>query len=439
MGEEGLLVENVVAGSIAAELEIEPGDRLLMVNGMPLRDIIDYNFHASDDELLFLVKKSDGDLWELEFDRFDGEPIGLVFSTPVPESCGNNCLFCFVHQLPRGLRKPLYVKDEDYRLSFLYGNYVTLANITAAEIDRIIEQRLSPLYISVHATDPPLREKLLGRSNLVPVLETIATLARAGIRMHTQIVLCPGINDGAALEKTVNDLAALYPQVESLAVVPLGLTRHRRGLPQLEPVTAAYAGTFLAEWLPRQLALAESLGSGFLYLADEFFIKAGVEFPPLITYGDLPQLENGVGMIPLFEEEAAELMEDVAELSLPTVTVVTGISPARYITAFTDRLAAALSAWIRVVPVDNHFFGKEVTVTGLVTGGDIVSALQGEGPIELLLVPEVMLKEGEGVFLDDMCLADLAAALGCPVDSFRADPDGFYRKLVELSEVQPVA
>ena len=237
MSEEGLLIEKVLAGSIAAELEIEPGDRLLMVNGSPLRDIIDYNFYASDDELLFLIKKTDGELWELEFDRCDGEPIGLFFATPVPASCGNNCIFCFVHQLPRGLRKPLYVKDEDYRLSFLYGNYVTLANITAAEIARIIEQRLSPLYISVHATDPALREKLLGRSNLVPVLETIATFARAGIQMHTQVVLCPGINDGAALEKTVNDLAAFYPQVASLAVVPLGLTRHRRGLPHLDPVS----------------------------------------------------------------------------------------------------------------------------------------------------------------------------------------------------------
>jgi len=434
VSEEGLLIENVAAGSIAAELEIEPGDRLLMVNGAPLRDIIDYNFHASDDELLFLVKKADGDLWELEFDRCDGEPVGLFFATPVPASCGNNCIFCFVHQLPRGLRKPLYVKDEDYRLSFLYGNYVTLANITADEIARIIEQRLSPLYISVHATDSALREKLLGRNNLVPILDTISTFAGAGIQMHTQIVLCPGINDGAALEKTVADLAALYPLVASLAIVPLGLTRHRRGLPQLEPVTADYAASFIDEWLPRQLALQAKLGGEFLYLADEFFIKAGVEFPPLDTYGDLPQLENGVGMIPLFEEEADELLATVQKLSLPAVTVVTGVSPLRYITAFTERLAAATSVSIRVIPVENRFFGHEVTVTGLVTGGDIVTALQGEGDIGLLLVPDVMLKEGEGLFLDEMNADGIAAALGCRVESFVATPEGFYEKLVELSE-----
>jgi putative radical SAM enzyme (TIGR03279 family) len=434
VSEEGLLIESVLADSIAAELDIEPGDRLLMVNGAPLRDIIDYNFHAADDELLFLVKKADGDLWELEFDRFDGEPVGLYFSTPVPASCGNNCVFCFVHQLPRGLRKPLYVKDEDYRLSFLYGNYVTLANITAAEVARIIEQRLSPLYISVHATDPALREKLLGRNKLVPISETIAAFARAGIQMHTQIVLCPGLNDGAALDKTVNDLAAFYPQVASLAVVPLGLTRHRRGLPQLQPVTSDYAGAFIAEWLPKQLALQEKLGGEFLFLADEFFIKAGVEFPPLATYGELPQLENGVGMIPLFEEEAAELLQDVDRLPLAEVTVVTGVSPLRYITAFSEQLARATTVRITVVPVENRFFGKEVTVTGLVTGSDIVSALQGRGRMELLLVPEVMLKEGEGLFLDEMDCAGLAAALGCRVESFPATPEGFYQKLIELAE-----
>jgi len=433
VSEEGLLIEKVLAGSIAAELEIEPGDRLLMVNGAPLRDIIDYNFHASDDELLFLVKKADGELWELEFDRCDGEPVGLFFATPVPASCGNNCIFCFVHQLPRGLRKPLYVKDEDYRLSFLYGNYVTLANITAAEIDRIIEQRLSPLYISVHATDAALRERLLGRSKLVPILDTIGRFARAGIQMHTQIVLCPGINDGAALEKTVTDLAAFYPQVASLAIVPLGLTRHRRGLPHLEPVSGGYAASFIAEWLPRQLALQEKLGGEFIFLADEFFIKAGVEFPPLETYGELPQLENGVGMIPLFEEEAETVLETVQKLSVPDVTVVTGVSPLRYITAFTAKLASATSAAIRVIPVENRFFGKEVTVTGLVTGSDIVSALQGEGDIGLLLLPDVMLKEGEGLFLDEMTPADVGAALGCRVESFVATPEGLYQKLVELA------
>ncbi len=376
MAEEGLLVENIVAGSVAAELEIEAGDRLLMINGSIVRDIIDYNFHTSDEELLFLIKKVDGDLWEIEFDRPD-EGIGISFSAPAPASCGNQCIFCFVHQLPRGLRKPLYVKDEDFRLSFLYGNYVTLSNILPDELERITAQRLSPLYISVHATDNTLRERLLGRKNLVPILETMRKLSDAGIVMHTQIVLCPGINDGAALEKTVNDLAALYPMVASLAIVPLGLTRHRKGLEILAPVTEEYAAGFVHEWLPKQYALEERLKGDFLHLADEFFIKGRLSFPAIERYGDFSQLENGVGMIPLFIEESAAVLASAESLSLPPVTVVTGLSPYQFILDFIEKMTGRTSVSIRLVPISNRFFGDEVTVTGLVTGGDIIAGLEG--------------------------------------------------------------
>lgn len=432
MAEEGLLIEAVMAGSVAAELEIAAGDRLLLINGCPVRDIIDYNFLASDDELLFLLKKENGDLWELEFDRPD-EGIGLSFQPPLPASCGNNCVFCFVHQLPRGLRKPLYVKDEDYRLSFLYGNYVTLSNILPGELERIKEQRLSPLYISVHVTDNALREKLLGRRQLVPVMETIRTLADSGIIMHAQVVLCPGLNDGAALEKTVADLAALYPVVASLAIVPLGLTRHRQGLPVLAPVTEQYAAGFIDQWLPRQAELSRRLQGNFLHLADEFFIKGGRSFPALDSYGDFPQLENGVGMIPLFLEESAAVLESAAPLSLPDVTVVCGVSPADYIAAFIDKLSTATSAGIRLVPVKNSFFGYEVTVTGLVTGADIVASLEDIEKGSLLLIPDVMLKEGEGLFLDEMSLADIAGKLGCQIAVFDSSAAGFYQKLLELA------
>lgn len=434
MAEEGLLIESVRVGSIAAELEIEAGDRLLMINGAIIRDIIDYNFHSSDDELLFLIKKADGDLWELEFDRPDEDGIGISFVPPVPASCGNKCIFCFVHQLPRGLRKPLYVKDEDFRLSFLYGNYVTLSNILPEELERIREQRLSPLYISVHATDNPLRERLLGRKGLVPVLETIRQLADWGIVMHTQIVLCPGINDGAALEKTVNDLATLYPLVASLAIVPLGLTRHRQGLEPLAPVTGEYAAGFVDEWLPRQYELEKRLEGGFLYLADEFFIKGERPFPPLETYGDFPQLENGVGMIALFMEESAAVLASAVPLSLPSVTAVTGFSPYPFIRDFIEMLAARTTVSIRLVPVPNRFFGEEVTVTGLVTGVDIVDGLNGRAEGSLLLIPDVMLKEGEGLFLDDMDLTGVAGALNCEVHIFEASPEGFYQKLLELND-----
>lgn len=432
MATDGLLIEYVATGSLAAELDIEAGDTLLMINGQPLRDIIDYNYLASDEELLFLLRKSNGDLWEIEFENDEYEPLGISFPPPSPSSCGNSCLFCFVHQLPRGLRKPLYVKDEDYRLSFLYGNYVTLTNMLPEELDRIREQRLSPLYISVHATDPGLREQLLGRTGLRPVLEVMGELAAARITMHTQVVLCPGLNDGAALEKTVADLAALHPFVASIAVVPLGLTRHRKGLPELHPVSDTYAREFVAAWQPRQLELEQRLGEPLLFLADEFYIKGGSEFPPLDSYGDLSQLENGVGMVPLFLAEAGDMLASAEPLPHAEVTVVTGLSAHSYIAEFTAKLGQKSGLTIRTVPVANHLFGEQVTVAGLVTGGDICAALEGVNVGLALLVPDVMLKEGEGVFLDDMSLADLGEKLGCRVESFVTSPEGFYSELQDI-------
>lgn len=434
MATDGLTIEYVTPGSIAAELEMEAGDTLLMVNGQPLRDIIDYNYLTVEEELLFLVRKRDGDLWEIEFDKDECEPLGICFPPPSPASCGNSCLFCFVHQLPSGLRKPLYVKDEDYRLSFLYGNYVTLTNLLPEELDRIKEQRLSPLYISVHATDPELRERLLGRTGLRPVLEIMQELAAARITMHAQVVLCPDLNDGAALERTVDDLAALYPHVASLAVVPLGLTRHRRGLPVLRPVTESYAREFVSRWQPRQSELERRVGEPFLFLADEFFIKGGVPFPSLASYGDLPQLENGVGMVPQFIAEAEELLQSAEPLPHAVVTVVTGFSPLAYIADFSRKLTDKTGVEIRIVPVANHLFGEHVTVTGLVTGGDICTALRGSDIGQALMVPDVMLKEGEGVFLDDMTLDDLAEKLSCRVEQFTASPQGLYDSLTELQE-----
>ena len=433
MGTDGLEIEYVAPGSIAAELDIEAGDTLLMINGEPLRDIIDYNYLTAEEELVFLVRKGDGDLWEIEFEKDACEPMGICFPPPVPSSCGNSCIFCFVHQLPRGMRKPLYVKDEDYRLSFLYGNYVTLTNILPEELDRIREQRLSPLYISVHATNPEVREMLLGRSGLRPVMEIMGELADAGIVMHTQVVLCPGLNDGAVLEKTVEDLASLHPHVASLAIVPLGLTRHRRGLPDLPPVTGTYAREFLSIWAPRQAELAGRLGEPFLFIADEFYIKGGMEFPALEEYADLPQLENGVGMVPQFLDEARELLAVADSLTAIFVTVVTGVSAFVYVEEFTRRLSEKTGVTIRTVAVINSLFGEQVTVTGLVTGGDIVKALKGAEIGRMLLIPDVMLKEGEGLFLDDMSLDDLAAALECEVESFPPTPGGLYDKLQEVA------
>jgi len=429
----GLDIEKVLAGSIAEEMEIEPGDRLTAINGHPLRDIIDYNFFSAEEELSLEIVKEDGEVWEVEIERGAEEPLGLIFPAPVPFKCGNSCVFCFVHQLPPGLRSPLYVKDEDYRLSFLYGNYVTLANIGRMEVARIKEQRLSPLYISVHATDASLREKLLGKTGIIPVMEIMEELAASRITMHTQVVLCPGFNDGEALEQTVADLARFHPWVSSLAIVPLGLTRHRQGLPALKPVTRSYAAAFINAWETRAASLADRLGGPFLFLADEFYIKAGIPFPSLDTYGDLPQLENGVGMIPLFLAQAAEVIEQAELLTPCRVTVLTGSSPYRFLASFLKELGRKTGVKLRPVVVRNLLFGASVTVTGLVSGGDIIAALKDKKNLgDAVFIPDVMLKEGEGLFLDDMTVNEIEEGLGTRVVVVEPTPQGIYEAIKEV-------
>jgi putative radical SAM enzyme (TIGR03279 family) len=426
----GLRVDSVAPGSIADELEIVASDRLLAVNGQPLRDLIDYSYYtASEEELLLEIEKDDGEIWEMEVERSAGESLGLTFPAPAPARCANNCLFCFVHQLPKGLRKPLYVKDEDYRLSFLNGNYVTLANLKPPALKRIIEQRLSPLYISVHATNPLLRERLLGKSGIPPILEQLQRLADARIVMHTQVVLCPGLNDGAELQRTVSELAALYPAVQSLAVVPLGLTAHRQRLPLLTPVDAEYARNFVSIWQPEAGNLRRKLRQPFLFLADEFFLKGGLPFPPLKEYGDFPQIENGVGMVPLFIKEAAQVLRRVRQIPAFRATVVTGVSSFDFVRDFLGQLAEKSGIDIVPLAVVNRLFGPSITVSGLIAGNDIVAALSGGDLGACLLVPDVMLKEGEGLFLDDVSLAELERRIGRPVVVFDSTPEGCYKAL----------
>ena len=429
----GLLIQGVAPGSIADEFELEAGDRLIAVNGHRLRDIIDYSFYTSSDTgLLLEIARQDGELWDLEVEREAGESLGLTFAPPTPDRCRNNCIFCFVHQLPKGLRKPLYVKDEDYRLSFLNGNYVTLANLKLSELERIIEQRLSPLYISVHATNPELREELLGARGIPPIMEQLQTLAADRIRMHTQVVLCPGINDGAELERTVTDLAGLYPAVQSLAIVPLGLTSHRRNLPQLRPVDGDYARTFIETWGPRMTALKRKLGEHFLFIADEFYLKAGLPFPTLREYGDLPQIENGVGLVPLFLRDAAKTVKSARHLGDFRATVATGLSSFPFVSDFLKQLGEKTGVTFTSVAIKSRLLGESVTVSGLVAGNDIIAALEGKEIGRALLVPDVMIKEGEGVFLDDVSLDELGVRLGCRVVTFNSTPQGLYQALKKI-------
>lgn len=429
---QGLLIEAVTPDSPASRAGLAAGERLLSIDGTRLRDLIDYSWLTSDDDQELTVTNQTGSIRTVLIEPEPGELTGLSFAPPEPKRCGNNCIFCFVHQLPKGLRRSLSIKDEDYRLSFLQGTYVTLSNLKSSELRRIINQRLSPLYISVHATNPAIRERLLGKTGIPPILEQLQELARARIELHTQVVLCPGINDGEILEQTVEQLAALYPAVRSLAVVPVGLTVHRQHLPQLTPVDATCAAAFLDIWLPRMRSVNKRLGDAFLQLADEFFLKAGYPFPALKEYGDLPQWENGVGMVMWFMKDAAAVLKRAKSMSELSATIITGQSAAGFVGDFLQGLSGKTGCHLNIAAIPNRLFGPGVTVTGLISGRDIISELKGNNLGDLLMIPEVMLKEGEGCFLDDLNPADLSRELAIPVICFEPTPGGLYKALTKL-------
>lgn len=418
--------------SIAAELGLQSGDRLLTLNGEPVRDLLDYQLLSVGEELMLEIERADGELWELEIDKDADEPLGLVLPHPEPDQCGNNCLFCFVHQLPPGMRRTLYVKDEDYRFSYLYGAYVTLSNIDEPALQRILRQRLSPLYVSVHATDSQLREHLLGRTGPA-ILDQMRRLVAGGIVLHAQVVVCPGINDGEELERTFRDLVALAPGVASLAIVPVGLTGYRQRLPQLRPVTSAEAQVLVTWVQGRQAECLERFGHRFVYAADELYLAAGIDFPPLADYESLPQLENGVGLVAQFRAQASEVLAQATPLDLPLISVVTGESSAGELRGFCTTLAARAGVPLEAVAVPNRFFGGAVTVTGLLTGRDIVTALSDRELGAAVLLPDVLLREGTEMLLDDMTVEELERQLGVRVEIVPAEPWGIWDMLETLA------
>jgi len=426
-----LPISAVEPGSIADQLDLEPGDLLLTINGLSVNDVIDFQVLAADEDLLLEIEKTDGELWDLEVEKEAFQPLGLEFPPLEPMQCGNNCIFCFVHQLPSRMRTSLYVKDEDYRFSFLYGSYVTLSNISEPDLRRILDQRLSPLYVSVHATDDQLRNRLLGRE-VPPLLDLLRRLTFGGIQIHAQIVVCPGINDGPQLDRTIEDLFQLHPGVASLAIVPVGLTGYRERLPDLRAFTAAEAEALLWELERYQDRFLRQAGTRFLFAADEFYLLASRDLPPIESYEDLPQLENGVGMIAQFREEAERVLASARPMKVPPVSAVTGVSGARELIQFAQELGRATSAEIRIYPLENRFFGGHVSVTGLLTGRDLLDQLPGRDLGSALFVPEVMLKEGEAIFLDDLTLEEVGRQLGVPTIQVPNTPAGLLAALEGL-------
>jgi len=424
-------IEQVYPEGIAAELGLQAGDCLRAINGAEVRDLIDLHLQEQQEQLLIEVRRQDGELWELEIEKDSDEPLGLEVEHPEPQQCGNQCVFCFVHQLPKGMRRSLYIKDEDYRFSYLYGAYITLGNITEEELARIEEQHLSPLYISVHATDEEIRCTLLGK-RVPPIMPLLKRLISAGIELHTQVVLCPGINDGDCLEKTVDDLHRLGPQVVSLAIVPVGLTGHRQRLYPLRTLTAEEANRTLAAIHRLQKHYLSEQGCRFVFAADELYLQAQQPFPPLDDYEDLPQIENGVGLIPVFREEACLALETAEPLGLERVTLVTGSSFAPELERFAVQLSQKVEVELQVLAVSNQFFSGGVSVAGLITGSDILNQLSGADLGDGLLLPDVMFREGQEVLLDDVSREELEQKLGVRVLKTESSPWGVLDALDEL-------
>jgi len=426
-----LKIDSIEPGSYAAEMGLQDGDLLLSINDQEINDIIDYHL-AIEAETLQLEVLHEDEIWELELEKEPEEDLGLAVEHPQPHQCGNQCLFCFVHQLPKGMRRTLYVKDEDYRFSYLYGSYITLTNLSDADMERIITRHLSPLYISVHAVDHPVREYLLG-ANVPDISELILRLTASGIELHCQVVLCPGINDGAVLDRTIDFLAGLMPQVKSLAVVPVGLTAHRKHLPALEKVTPEAASRCLEQIHQYQQKFLAEKGQRFVFPADEFYLLAGEEFPPASAYEEFPQIENGVGLIARFRQQGVEVLLEAEALEPGVVTLVSGRSFASELQTFAERLTLRTGVKLNVVAVDNDFFGSDITVAGLITGRDLITQLQGQELGDALLLPEVVLRDGEEVFLDDLSVADLRRELGLPVVVIESSPWGILEGLESLT------
>jgi putative radical SAM enzyme (TIGR03279 family) len=403
----GVAIIGVGEGSLGEKLGLLPGDRILAMNGQPVRDLLDVQFYGAAEELELVVARANGEEWELTVGKDAGVGLGLELQPMEIQTCENNCVFCFVYQNPRGQRRSLYIKDEDYRFSFLHGHYITLSNLTDEEYRRIIEQRLSPLYVSVHATDPGLRAQLLRGQHVAPVLPQLQRLIEGGITLHTQIVLCPGINDDSHFRRTIDDLAALHPGVRSVAVVPVGLTDHRKGLPVLQRPDKAYARQFLAEIEALQGDCLSHLGTRFVFAADEWFVLAGMPLPPAADYEGYPQIADGVGSMAWFREELEAALGHVRP-SKGRFCFFTGKLFGPTLERHVATVQEISAGWLgRVVSLENRFFGSGITVAGLLSGDDLRRGLALCRSGEIPVIPDVLLAEDRNTFLDSVTVADL--------------------------------
>ena len=411
------MISRVLPDSIAEELGLEPGDRLISVNGQPVEDVFDYRYLMNEELVVLLVEKPDGEEWELEVEKEYEEDLGIEFENgglmDDYRSCSNKCMFCFIDQMPPDMRETLYFKDDDSRLSFLQGNYVTLTNMSEKDIERVIRYHLEPINISFQAMNPELRCKMLHNRFAGRALEKVDTLYNAGITMNGQIVLCKGVNDGEELEYSLEKLSAYAPVLQSVSVVPVGLTKYRKGLYPLEPFNKEDAEKVLEQIHRWQKIMMEKYGIHFIHASDEWYILAGRELPCEEEYDGYLQLENGVGMLRLLETEVRETLDELeGDDRKVTGRVATGKLAAPFITRYVEEIKKKFpNVQVPVTTIENRFFGEKITVSGLITGQDLKEQLSGLDLGEKLLIPCSMLKGDEEIFLDDMTLEELSDAL----------------------------
>lgn len=415
-------IHAVLPGSIAEELELEPGDVLLAVNDHEIEDVFDYHYYTNEEYLTVLVRKPDGEEWELEIEKEFEEDLGIEFESSLMDdyrSCRNHCIFCFIDQMPPGMRETLYFKDDDSRLSFLQGNYVTLTNMSDHDIDRIIHYHLGPINISFQTTNPDLRCKMLHNRFAGDVFPKIRRLADAGIELNGQIVLCRDINDGAELERSISDMTSYLPALRSVSVVPVGLSKYREGLYPLKPFDAQSAGEVIDLIESWQKKIYPQYGVHFVHASDEWYLLAGRPLPEEERYDGYLQLENGVGMLRLLKEEVEETLAEVkpdGETPKRRVSIATGRLAGPFLKELGKRIETVhQNVTLQIFEIRNDFFGESITVSGLITGQDLIAQLKDQDLGDELLLPSNMIRSGERVFLDDLTIEDAEEALGISI------------------------
>lgn len=440
---KGHLIKKILPGSIAEEFELAPGDRLISINGHEIEDIFDYQFYAEDTYIEILIEKPDGEQWILEVDKEEDEDLGIEFDNGLMDeyrSCHNKCIFCFIDQMPKGMRDTLYFKDDDSRLSFLQGNYVTLTNMSDHDLDRIIQYHLSPINISFQTMNPELRCKMLNNRFAGEALKKVDRLNEAGIEMNGQIVLCKGVNDGEELAFSIREMMRYIPNLQSVSVVPVGLSKYRDGLFPLEPFTREDAREVLSTIHHYQNESYQKYGNHFIHASDEWYILAGEELPQEENYDGYLQLENGVGMMRLllneFEEAVKELQEKISAGILDFSSREISMATARLAYPFIRDMAARMmemvpGLMIHVYEIRNDFFGEMITVSGLLTGQDLIAQLTGRELGEALYLPQNVLRSGEEVFLDDVTVTEMEKALQVKVDIIKSSGRDFVNAVLD--------